>query len=205
MRNIALALSALALTSASAAADCTSEVNDAFAKLRKSAAFRMETKIANSAGTLSMSNDYVLPNRMHQSVTIETGAPGKMEMILVDGKAWSNQANAGWAEVPADFANKIAKQMQETVVDAPKDESKYECLGDVTLDGKTYTGYRTVRDQQKTDGSNGTEKAIQTVYVDKDLGIPARNIVTLEKAPDKRIFDGTFSLQEGLKIEPPKL
>jgi hypothetical protein len=206
MRTMYFAFAAFSTFVTAARADCTADVNDAFAKLRKSSAFRMETKISNPTGTLTMSNDYVLPDRMHQSVSMETGAPGKMEMILVAGKAWSNQANAGWAEVPADFASTIAKQMKETVTEPPKDESKFECLGDVELEGKTYTTYRTKRDVKADDAKSGQPPAnVQTVYVDKALGIPVRNIVTSESDPDKRLFDGTFSLVEGLKIEPPKL
>ncbi len=208
MRNIALATAALALAATSAAADCTSEVNDAFAKLRKSAAFRMETKITNPQGTLTMSNDYVLPDRMHQVVSMGSDGPQQMEMILVAGKAWSNQANAGWAEVPPDFASKITQQMKETVAEPPKDTSQFECLGDVTFEGKTYAGYRTKR-AAAADGKPGADAGagttVQTVYIDKTLGIPARNIVTSEAAPDKRLFDGSFSLRDGLKIEPPKL
>src|SRR3546814_7937662 len=50
--------------------------------------------------------------------------PQAMQMILVGGKAWSNQGNAGWAEVPEKFATTIAKQMKDTVVEPPKDESQ---------------------------------------------------------------------------------
>ncbi len=146
MRITYLAFIGLLATIGTAHADCTSEVNDAFAKLRKSSAFRMETKITNPQGTLTMSNDYVLPDRMHQSVSMSgDGAPGAMEMILIGGKAWSNQGNAGWAEVPDKFATTIAKQMKETVVEPPKDQSQFECLGEVTFEGKTYAGYRTKR------------------------------------------------------------
>lgn len=208
MRNIALATIALALASTCAAADCTSEVNEAFAKLRKSAAFRMETKVTNPQGTLTMSNDYLLPDRMHQTVSMGSGGPEKMEMILISGKAWSNQGNAGWAEVPADFASKIAQQMKETVTDAPKDDSKFECLGDVTFEGKTYAGYRTTRApaaQGNAPAESGAGPTVQTVYIDKALGVPVRNIVTSAADPGKRLFDGTFSLQNDLKIEPPKL
>ncbi|MFA5901779.1 MAG: hypothetical protein WC829_22000 [Hyphomicrobium sp.] len=214
MRNIALATIALSLAATGAAADCTSDVNEAFAKLRKSAAFRMETKITNPQGTLTMSNDYVLPDRMHQTVSmnsaLEKAGPEKMEMILIAGKAWSNQGNAGWAEVPEKFASTIAKQMKETVAEPPKDVSQFECLGDVTFEGKTYAGYRAKRGPAKTPDGAGpnpaaADETVQTVYVDKGLGIPVRNIVTAEKAPDKRLFDGTFSLPDGLTIEPPKL
>ena len=212
MRITYLAFIGLLASVSTAQADCTSEVNDAFAKLRKSSAFRMETKITNPQGTLTMSNDYVLPDRMHQSVSMSgDGAPGAMEMILIGGKAWSNQGNAGWAEVPEKFATTIAKQMKDTVVEPPKDESQFECLGDVTFEGKTYAAYKAKRSAGKTDGAPAIPAAgaavdnVQTVYIDKALGVPVRNIVTSQAEPDKRLFDGTFSLRDGLKIEPPKL
>jgi hypothetical protein len=211
MRTLLLALGALLSSAAGAAADCTSEVNDAFAKLRKAAAFSMETKITNEQGTLTMSNDYVLPDRMHQRVSMSTGGPGTMEMILIGAKAWSNQG-AGWAEVPEKFAATIAKQMKETVVDPPKDGSEFICLGDVAFEGKTYAAYQAKRPAGKDavaqgDTAKGTDAAgnVQTVYVDKATGLPARNIVTPEKDPEKRLFDGTFALRDGLKIEEPKL
>ncbi|MEI9901017.1 MAG: hypothetical protein WDN31_13755 [Hyphomicrobium sp.] len=204
MRPMLLAFAVLLSSLATAHADCTSEVNDAFAKLRKSSAFSMETTITNPQGTLTMSNDYVLPDRMHQTVSMGSGGPEKMEMILVSGKAWSNQANAGWAEVPPDFAAKITQQMKETVAEPPKDTSQFECLGDVAFEGKTYAGYRTKRAPSAQDNA-AAGPTVQTVYIDKSLGVPVRNIVTSEANPDKRLFDGKFSLRDGLKIEPPKL
>lgn len=204
MRKLLFAFAALSASLGVARADCTSEVNDAFAKLRKSTAFSMETTISNPQGTLTMSNDYVLPDRMHQSVSMGADGPQKMEMILVSGKAWSNQANAGWAEVPPDFASKIAQQMKETVAEPPKDTSQFECLGDVTFEGKTYAGYRTKR-AAGGEGGASAGPTVQTVYIDKSVGVPARNIVTSEADPAKRLFDGKFSLRDGLKIEPPKL
>ena len=218
MRNMNLALAIVTITAGSAAADCTSEVNDAFAKPRKSAAFRMETKITNPQGTLTMSNDYVLPDRMHQTVSMSGDGPQAMQMILVGGKAWSNQGNAGWAEVPEKFATTIAKQMKDTVVEPPKDESQFECLGEVSFEGKAYSAYRTKRAPGAAESAAAAPAAaapgpgpasdaanVQTVYIDKALGVPARNIVTPVSDPNKRLFDGTFSLRAGLKIEPPKL
>ena len=210
MRISLLALSAYVLSAAGAWADCTSEVNAAFAKLRKSAAFNMQTTITNLQGTLTMSNDYVLPDRMHQRITVSSTDTGGMEMILIGEKAWSNQGSNGWAPLPPPFVEKIAKQMKETVVEPPKDTSEFECLGDVAFEGKTYAGYRTKRRAAAVTGQPGPTKAaaeaapnVQTVYVDKQTGLPARNIVTSETDPKKRLFDGSFSLRDGLKIEPP--
>jgi hypothetical protein len=204
-----LAVTSVLFAATAAYADCSTEVNDAFAKLRNSAAFRMETKITNPQGTLTMSNDYVLPDRMHQTVSMGGDGPQAMQMILVGGKAWSNQGDAGWAEVPEKFATTIAKQMKNTVVEPPKDESQFECLGDVSFEGKTYAAYRTKRAQGAAGGATAPAAAeaanVQTVYVDKALGVPVRNIVTPVSDPNKRLFDGTFSLRAGLKIDPPKL
>lgn len=209
MRMFLLALGAVLSTTAAAYADCSSEVNDAFAKLRKSAAFSMETKITNEQGTLTMSNDYVLPDRMHQRVSLSTGDAGTMEMILIGDKAWSNHGQ-GWVPLPPDFAGKVAKQMKETVTEPPKDDSKFTCLGEVELEGKTYNAYQAAR----SSGTAGTPGAaataagsdapnVQTVYVDKATGLPARNVVTPKDDPKKRLFDGTFAVRDGLKIEAP--
>jgi hypothetical protein len=209
MRMFLLALGAVLSTSAAAYADCSSEVSDAFAKLRKSAAFSMETKITNEQGTLTMSNDYVLPDRMHQRVSLSTGDAGTMEMILIGYKAWSNHGQ-GWVPLPPDFAAKVATQMKETVAEPPKDESKFTCLGEVELEGKTYTAYQAERPAGAA-GAPGTGASppasdkpnLQTVYVDKATGLPARNIVTPKDDAKKRLFDGSFAVRDGLKIEAP--
>lgn len=204
MRTTLAIVTLLVGATSAVADDCSKEVNDAFAKLRNSSAFRMETKITDpKQGGLSMSNDYVLPDRMHQTVSMEKG-PGNMEMILIGNEAWSKQENTGWAQVPPNFAEAIAKQMKETVAEPPKDVQAYECLGDVEFEGKTYKGYRAKMAAKEGAQAPG-EGNVQTVYVDKDLGIPVRNIVTSEKEPDKRLFDGKFELRDGLKIEPPKV
>jgi hypothetical protein len=207
MRMFFLASAALLQSAAVANADCTKEVDDAFAKLRSSAAFRMETKITNEQGTLTMRNDYVLPDRMHQRVSLSNVGPGTMEMILIGDHAWSNQSG-GWAPLPPEFVAKIAKQMKETVVEPPKDESQYTCLGDVTFEGKTYAAFATKRPGAKSAPAVSAQPAsaspnVQTVYVDKATGLPVRNIVTSEKDPAKRLLDGTFTLRDGLKIEAP--
>jgi hypothetical protein len=216
MRISALALGAFFASAVGAHSDCTSDVNNAFEKLRGTRAFNMQTKITNDQGTLTMSNDYVLPDRMHQQVTLSSSEAGPMEMILVGDKAWSNQGTNGWAPLPPEFSAKIAKQMKETVAEAPKDVSAFECLGEVEFEGKTYVGYRAKR-QPADATANGSAKAagptkeaaaalpnVQTVYVDKASGLPARNIVTPEADPSKRLFDGSFAIRDGLKIEPPK-
>jgi hypothetical protein len=210
MRIAPLALGAYLLSVVGAFADCTSDVNDAFAKLRKTGAFSMETKIANEQGTLTMSNDYVLPDRMHQRVSLSTGG-GTMEMILVGDRAWSNHGQ-GWVPLPPEFAVKVAKQMKETVAEAPKDDSEFTCVGEVEFEGKKYVAYQAARSAGVAGPGAGTQgdvapgpdaPNVQTVYVDKASGLPVRNVVTPKSEPQKRLFDGTFALRKDLKIEAP--
>lgn len=213
MRSLAASLATLLACSSSAFADCSSDVNDAFAKLRKVPAFSMQTKITNEQGTLDMNNDYILPDRMHQRVSLSSGGAGTMEMILIGSKAWSNQGQ-GWVPLPQEFTDKIKTQMKETVVDPPKETSTYTCLGDVQFEGKTYAAYQAKRTAPAPSSGKAEAPAapaapaaaenVQTVYIDKTTGLPARNIVTPAQDPNKRLFDGTFSLRQDLKIEEPK-
>ena len=166
-----------------------------------------------------MRNDDVRRERVHQRVSLSGQGAETMEMIHSGDKAWSNHGE-GWAPLPPQFAQEVAKQMKETVAEPPKDASSYECLGDVEFEGKTYAAYRAARPAKKEDkkadkaedeaeGENKTAAAadtpnVQTVYIDKETGLPARNIVTPKQDPKKRLFDGTFSLRDGLTIDPPK-
>jgi hypothetical protein len=189
-------------------ADCTAEVEAAFAKLRSGKAFRQETKITDEQkGTLSMKVDYILPDRMHQRVSLGD-APATMETIVVGAKVYSN-GGQGWAEVPEKYATAVAAQLR-TVAEPPKSQLAYECLGDKALEGKTFVAFSAKLPpvEEPTKGSSATEQKqpnIQTLYVDKVTGLPARNIVTASNAPDKRLFDGTFSQPADLAINEPEV
>ncbi|MBY0558770.1 hypothetical protein [Hyphomicrobium sp.] len=203
----------LVLTSAPAFAEqsCREQVDAAFAKLRAAKSFRFETTITNAEGSLKMSSDYVLPDRMHQKVVLgKDGVP--MEMIVVGKRAWSNQG-AGWVELPEAFSNTVANQIKETVTDAPKAATDYKCAGDKEFEGKTYAVYQGVLAtplpaDAKDKGPRVSAVSVpnqQSVYVDKATGLPARNIVAPVTEPDKRLFDGTFVVGENIAIEPPKV
>lgn len=211
MRAI-LALAAVGLVWASggvSAADCKLEVDQAFSKLRGSKGFRLETKIVNEQqGTLHMTVDYQLPDRMHQRVALGDQAAQKMETIAIGSKVWSNQGQ-GWSEVPANFAEVIAKQLKESVAEPSKSKLEYECLGEQTFEGKPYLAYKALlppaaEEQAKGETSKPAEAAnVQTVYIDKQSGLPVRNVVTKGASSDTRLFDGTFSTPEDIVINAP--
>lgn len=209
MRYFLSLLVLIASSPAIADSSCKQQVDAAFAKLRASKSFQFETTISNAEGTLKMRADYILPDRMHQTVSLGgQGVP--MEMIVIGKRAWSNQGN-GWQELPQSFADTVAKQIKETVAEAPKVATDYKCAGDQQFEGKTYAVYQGVlatplAADAKDKGPRISAVAVpnqQNVYVDKATGLPARNIVTPVTDPKKRLFDGTFSIVKDLTIEVP--
>jgi hypothetical protein len=205
---IALLLSVFA-GPAFAELSCKEQVDNAFAKLRDAKKFRLNTTITNKDGTLKMEAQYVLPDRMHQTVTLG-GEGAAMEMIVVGKKAWSNQGG-GWVVLPEAFANTVANQIEESVANAPKVSTEYKCAGDTEFEGKTYALYQGVLamplqvDAEKK-GPRVSALSVpkqQSVYVDKTTGLPVRNIVTPVVDPKNRLFDGTFTVMKDLDIEPP--
>lgn len=185
-----------------ALADCQSDVDSAFDKLRASKSFRLRTTIVNPQGSLRMTVDYVLPDRMHQRVSVGTGA-GPLELIVIGTKAWSNNGQ-GWAEMPSTFAEQVAGQIAKSVAQPPQGKNDFSCLGEKEFEGKSYFAYRAFlapspeQARSQPSGSN-----VQTVYIDQKTGLPERNIVTAGPDSEDRLFDGTFSFPEALTIEPP--
>ena len=189
-------------------ADCKAEVDQAFSKLRGGKSFRLETKIVNEQqGSLSMTVDYQLPDRMHQRVSLGD-SPQTMETIAIGSKVWSNQGQ-GWSEVPANFAEVIAKQLKASVAEPSKSDLAYACLGEATFEGKPYLAYQATlppaaEEAAKGDKAKPAEPAnIQTLYIDKASGLPVRNVVTKGDGSDTRLFDGTFSVPSDIAINAP--
>ncbi len=209
MRKILAATCGLMLISSTTAlADCKGEVDEAFSKLRSSKGFRLETRIVNEKqGSLTMTVDYLLPDRMHQRVSLGD-SPSKMETIAIGNKVWSNQGQ-GWSEVPPNFAEVISKQLKETAAEPSKSKLEYECLGDTAFEGKTFVAYKTklpAAAEEKVKGEKDQAPEpdnIQTLYVDKASGLPVRNVVTKGNGSDKRLFDGTFSTPPDIAINAP--
>lgn len=209
-------LGLLASTLPAAAAEgvdpaCTKQVNEAFAKLRSQKSFRLETSIKNDDGLLNLRADYVLPDRMHQTVTLGKDGP-PMELIVIGTNAWSNQGS-GWAQLPENFAQAVAKQLQDTIAAGTASGTEYTCLGEKDFEGHSLLGFQGALPMPLSEDAKerGPRMAalsipkIQSIYIDKHTGLPLRNIVTTATDPDKRLFDGTFSVVDSLVIDQPKI
>lgn len=204
MRGLLGAALIVSLLGSPAWADCKTDVDGAFVKLREAKSFRLTTKIVNPQGTLNMQVDYILPDRMHQRVRLGD-SPAEMETVAIGEKVWSNQGQ-GWAEVPKNFADEIAKQLKSSVAEPSKSKVDYTCLGDKEFEGKTYAAYSAKLPQpEQAKGDAAQKDNVQTLYVDKATGLPARNVVAQADAPDKYLFDGTFSRPDGIEIKEPSM
>ncbi len=190
--------------------NCSKQVTDAFDKQRKLGVFRMKTTMINDTGVLNMTVDYQLPGRMHQTVKRVT-EPTARETVLVGDKAWTRQGG-GWNEVPAAYVEQLVKQLNDTVVSPPKDESFYACDGKATIDGQEllkFRGYETIRVPDK-DSDKVARKVVKRdgapvryVYLDPDAGLPVRNTVATANRPDRPFFKTVFSYPSGLKVKAP--
>ena len=78
MRGMLTALALLIAASGAAEAACKDEVAAALDRQRKSSGFRMQTVMLSQDGLVNMTVDYVLPDRMHQTVsTLERPQAGR--------------------------------------------------------------------------------------------------------------------------------
>lgn len=198
------ALAGLALLSAPAlAATCKEEVAAAFEKQRKAGSFRMVTNMVNEQGPVQMTVDYILPNKMRQTVKALAN-PNPVETLLVFDRAWTSEGK-GWTAAAPELADQLTKEIAETVLEPPSKFIDYACLGKVTVEGKELFAYRAEEDTtQKIPGTAQTDPPLRLLYVDPETGLPARNIVALKGREDKPFFKTVFTYPKDIKIEPPE-
>lgn len=202
MYRVFAALAGLVLSTAPALATCKEEVAAAFEKQRNGGSFRMTTNMVSEQGPLEMTIDYILPDRMHQTVKVATN-PAGVETILVKDSAWTSEGK-GWVPVPSEFVDEIVKQMNETALKPPSEFIDYACLGKVAVEGKEYFAYRSQEDTTtKIPGTPQSDPPVRMFYVDPETGLPARNIVSTESRMDKPFFKTVYTYPKDISIEPP--
>jgi hypothetical protein len=182
---------------------CADEVAAALKKLRNSSWFRMDTQMITENGPTSMQIDYVLPDRMHQTVTLKL-TNKTTELVLVGDQAWSKQdESGGWRPVPQQIAAQLREQMDDTVVKQQTDVGNYACKGRTKIDGRDVLSYKLENEPEK--GSTAAQsQAFRMFYVDALTGLPTGNALLVPGHEDKPVFKATYSFPIDMKIEPPK-
>ncbi len=212
MRLCALALFSLLLTTPAFAQQekpaekpnanpCGEEVAAALQKLRNSSWFRMETRMITENGLTDMTVDYVLPDRMHQKVTV-VGQPVTQEVILVGEQAFSNEGD-GWRILPKDITDQLITQMKDNVLTEQTEVGKYACKGRVQLDGKDVLSYK-LEDEPPEDSKGTKNEAFRMFYIDAMTGLPVLNAIVSPGREDKPLFKTSYSFPIDLKVEAPK-
>lgn len=181
---------------------CSDEVSAALQKLRKSSWFRMDTHMLTENGPTTMQVDYVLPDRMHQTVTAKL-TDKTTELILIGDEAWSKQDETGWKPVPPKVAGQIKEQMQASVVTQQTDVGSYACKGRTKFEDRDVLSYRLNSEPEK--GSTAAlSQAYRMFYVDALTGLPVSNTLLVPGHEDKPIFKATYTFPIDMKIDPPK-
>ena len=180
---------------------CREEVSAALQKLRKSSWFRMDSNMLTENGPTNMTVEYVLPDKMHQTVTVVT-TKQTSEVILVGKQAWGNEGK-GWQVLPETIMQQVASQMAENVIEQQGDVGNYSCKGRTKFEGRDVIGYKLEDDPAK--GTEGPKnEAFRMFYVDAMTGLPVSNVLLTIGREDKPFFKTSYSFPLDLKIEAPK-
>jgi hypothetical protein len=211
---LGLTLVAAAFAAAPARADCNGglDVAQAFAKQREKKTFRMDANVYSAQGPLKMTLDYILPDRLHQSVQIILEQKG-VDAILVGQKAWANEGD-GWKIAPPEIKEELDHQLTEVAEETAEQVGRFTCLGNELVDGRELAAYRAEEEPPKPDGQGGaaqpapqskppTNESVRIVYIDLKTGLPARTVIGRPTQLDRPLFKADYSYPDDIKIEPP--
>lgn len=209
MRGMLTALALLIAASGAAEAACKDEVAAALDRQRKSSGFRMQTVMLSQDGLVNMTVDYLLPDRMHQTVSTLKD-PKPVETILIGNQAWSRQ-DGPWTLLQPETANQLAAQMKDTVGEGEAKLTDFECLGKQQVAGKDLLAYQGENEdpEEKKDAAaknqpKAPDRPVRIIYVDPTTGLPLRSVFARANKMDKPIFEATYSYPVDIKVEPPK-
>jgi len=206
MLALAVAFGAAGLANPATAA-CTGglDVAAAFAKQREKKAFRMDANVISGQGPLKMTVDYVLPDRLHQTVQIIVEQRA-IDAVLIGAKAWANEGD-GWREAPADIKDELERQLTDVAEETSEQVAGFECLGRELIDGRELAAYKAQegpKDMSPDAASKApTNETVRIVYVDPATGLPARTVIGRPDKLDRPLYKAIYSYPDDLKIEPP--
>jgi hypothetical protein len=177
---------------------CRGELEAAFNK--QASIPKLRTVITNPiqggiSGTVERTVDAVRPDRVYSRVK-SSAEEGLAETIVIGPYAWSN-SGMGWDEVKPN----IAKVMSLDVIEMMKPQkvgADFKCLGNVTVEGKEYLGYKGAPGK----GDDGTELET-TVYVDPTSGLPVYNIIAPVKGEAPPVLKAAYSYGDDIIVEAP--
>ena len=203
MRRLPTALALLLLSAPGAFAACREDVLAAYEKQRAAGQIRMQTSMVSEQGPISMTVDYIPPDRMHQRVTNKLTQQTR-HTILVGPRAWVSEDGTTWKELSVEQAAEVAEGVRDSFGAPPTEFVTFDCLGRTMIDGKPYLGYSIDEAKGKQiPGQPVKDPPVRILFVDPDTGLPARTIVALPDRIEKPFFRADYTYPKDLKIEAP--
>jgi len=190
MRIATLAAFATLAFAVPAQADCLSDIKDILNRSMASGPYSMSV----DSPEMKMTSSVVPPGGFHS--TIETGGM-KQEMIVLDGKAWSNMAGQGWTAMP----EAVAAQITSTVLNvaAMNEQIKApECLGNQNIDGRDLQAFKYEMSMMGVDSTN-------QLFVDPATGLPAIVETKATVGGQTSETKAVYRYDPSITISPPAL
>lgn len=196
----------LASTAPVVAADCRTDVVDAFERQRKAGTFRMVANVVGAQGPMTLTLDYVLPDKLHQTIKFAI-QPTPIEAVLIGAEAWVNEGQ-GWRDASKDEKDELNRQLAQVSEETGEQLGQFDCLGSSSVDGQRLNAFLAIegpRDKSKpaTAPVNKDNRAERIIYVDPTTGLPARTILALPGKYDKPVFKAEYSYPADIKVERP--
>ncbi len=185
---------------------CQAEAVAAVDKQRKVGQYRMDADMITDAGPVKLKEEYILPNRMRQTVALAT-EPTPVETIIVESKGWRNSGE-GWEPMQPDEVKQLIETRLNTAASSePETFGRWSCLGKQTLEGRDVTAFEGIEEKPKDVSPGGPSmpenEAKRIMYVSAESGLPERGVLARKDKLDKPIFKEVYTYPTDLKIEPP--
>jgi hypothetical protein len=184
---------------------CQAEAVAAVDKQRKVGKFRMDADMITDAGPVKLQEEYLLPDRFRQSVTLATD-PKPVETVIIESKGWRNTGE-GWEPLAPDEVKQLIESRLNTAANSePETFGRWDCLGKQTVEGREVTAYEGKEEKPKDVSPGGPtmpeNEAKRIMYVSAD-GLPERGVLARKDKLDKPIFKEVYTYPADIKIEAP--
>ncbi len=194
-----LAALSIAVATPAFATDCTKDVLAAFEKQRASKKYRVEFSQPTAEGEVHMKIDYMLPDKMLQTVT-SPAMPGEQQTMLVGNRAFAGNSGS-YEELQPQYTQSIVAEMQQAVWPSPQNLGSFECTGPAKLDEQNLIAYRTA---DKSPANADRSKILaRTIYVDPTTGLPAFNVVATLAGGANPVLKIKYSYPADIEIVAP--
>ncbi len=190
MRIATLAAFAAVAFAAPAQADCLSDIKDIVNRSMTSGPYSMSI----DSPDMKMTSDVIPPGSFHSKMDI---AGTSQEMIIVDGKAWSNMAGQGWTAMP----DSVAAQVTATVTNAAAMTDAItapECLGTQNVEGRDLLAFKYDMTFMGVDSTN-------QMFVDPASGLPALMQTKATIGGQASETKASYRYDPSITISPPPM